>query len=335
MTTTEVGADASAAQRELMLALYREAVRGRAIEEQVLELVRQRVFRGFYHPGRGQEGVQAGACLALRPDDWITYAHRGLTYLTAKGMDPVAILGDFHGRLSGSTRGLGAGTVHCVDPERGIVGQGGTLGSGFPIAAGLALASKMRGEDRVAVAFFGDGASARGTFHESAISAAAWRLPVVWLCENNGWAVSAALEEVQGVSSIAARGAGWATPTEVVDGQDALAVHAAVSRAVERARAGEGPTLIEAMTARFEGHYTGDMQPYRDREELTRTRARDPLIVLEQHLRSAGADDDELARIRDAAAAEMAEADRVAAAAPKPGPERIHEGLWAMPGGAR
>jgi pyruvate dehydrogenase E1 component alpha subunit len=244
-------------------------------------------------------------------------------------MDPTAILGDFHGRLSGSTRGLGAGTVHCVDPDRGIIGQGGTLGTCFPMAAGLALASKIRNDGKVVVAFFGEGTSARGTFHESAISAAAWKLPVIWLCENNGWAVSARVEAVQGVASIAARGAGWATPSEVVDGQDAIAVYDSVTRAVERARAGEGPTLIEAMTARFEGHYAGDMQPYRSRDEVIAARDRDPLHVLRDELLSMGVAETELSEIVEAAEAEMATANEAARQALKPDAGRLLQGLWA------
>lgn len=314
---------------DLLTRLHRETLRGRALEQQVLELARNRDFRGFFHPGRGQEGVQAGACLALRQDDYLLYAHRGLTYLTAKGMDPVEVLGDFQGRTSGSTRGLGAGTVHCVDPAHGIMGQGGTLGSGFPIAAGLALASKLAGDGRVALNFFGEGASARGTFHESAVSASGWKLPVIYLCENNGWAVSAPIEQVQGVRTIVARAEGWGIASETVDGQDALAVYQAVSRAAERARAGEGPTLIEAMTARFEGHYTGDLQPYRDRDELEEARSRDPIAVLEERLLAAGVGQEQLDAARAAADEEMAEASRVAARAPKPGPERLDEGLWA------
>lgn len=327
MTTPDAPADED--RVDLLRRLHREVARGRAVEEQVVALVDDRTFRGFYHPGHGQEGAQAGACAALRDDDHITYAHRGLTYLTAKGMDPVALLGDFHGRVSGSTRGLGAGIVHSIDPDRGIIGQGGTLGSGFPIAAGLALAFQMQGRDSVALAFFGDGASARGTFHESAITAAAWKLPVIWFCENNGWAVSAAIEEVQGVTSIAARGEGWATPSEVVDGQDAVAVHDAVARAVARARAGGGPTLVEAMVSRFEGHYRGDMQPYRPRDQVERARRRDPLALLGRRLLAVGVEQPELDAVVEAARQEMADASRAAAAAPKPGPERVVEGVWA------
>jgi pyruvate dehydrogenase E1 component alpha subunit len=322
LTSADVETDA-------LVALYREMCRGRALEEKVLQLVAAREFRGFYHPGRGQEGVQAGVCSALRDTDYLMYAHRGLTYLTAKGMEPVRILGDFHGRVIGSTRGLGAGTVHCVDPEHSVMGQGGTLGSCFPISAGLALAASMRGDDRVAVAFFGEGASARGTFLESGVSAVAWKLPVVWVCENNGWAVSAPIERVQGTSSVAPRAAGIGFRTYTVDGQDVAAVRAVADEAIEVARNGAGPVFIEAMTTRIEGHYTGDMQPYRDRGEVADARHRDPLALTAGQLAARGWAEDRLAAIYAEAVAEMDAADAEARNSPKPGAERVTEGLWA------
>lgn len=315
-------------EREALLRLYREIARGRALEDVVHQLVQERSFRGFFHPGRGQEGLQAGVCAALRPDDYLLYAHRGLTYLTAKGMDPVEILGDFHGRVIGSTRGLGAGTVHCVDPELGIMGQGGTLGSCFTLSAGLALASKSLGETRVACAFFGDGASARGTFLEAGVTAKAWGLPVVWICENNGWAVSARVQDVQGTSDIAPRADALGFHTQVVDGQDALAVHEAAREAVAQARNGV-PAFIEAKTERIEGHYTGDMQPYRNRDEVAAAKTRDPLDLAGARLVELGTDPGALARIREEARAEMAAADAAARQSPFPDGARIHEGLWA------
>lgn len=315
-------------ERETLLRLYREIARGRALEGVVHGLVQERAFRGFFHPGRGQEAVQAAVCGALRKDDYLLYAHRGLTYLTAKGMDPVSILGDFHGRLCGSTRGLGAGTVHCVDPEHSIMGQGGTLGSSFALSTGLALASKLRNEDRVAVAFFGDGASARGTFLEAGVTAKAWDLPVVWVCENNGWAVSARLEDVQGTTEIAPRAEALGFYTQVVDGQDALAVHVAATKAVEAARSGR-PSFIEAKTERIDGHYTGDMQPYRARDEVAAAKTRDPLVLAEARLVEMGESPDRLAVVRQEAEAEMAAADSEARQSPFPEGARIHEGLWA------
>lgn len=314
--------------RELLLRLYRETARGRALEDVVNKLAQERLFRGFFHPGRGQEGLQAAVCTALNTDDYLLYAHRGLTYLTAKGMDPVSILGDFHGRLVGSTRGLGAGTVHCVDPAHGIMGQGGTLGSCFPLSAGLALASKTKKDGRVAAAFFGDGASARGTFLESGVTAKAWGLPVVWICENNGWAVSARVEDVQGTAHIAPRAEALGFHTQVVDGQDVLAVHAAAVEAIAQARNGV-PAFIEAKTERIEGHYTGDMQPYRSREEVAAAKTRDPLVLAEQALLDLGESVEALNTIREEARAEMAAADATARQSPFPDSSRIHEGIWA------
>ena len=242
--------DAQPDERSLLAGLHREMVRGRALEGRILQLVGDGTFRGIYHPGKGQEAVQVGACTLLRRSDYLLYAHRGITYLTAKGMDPVRILGDFRGRTSGSTGGLGAGTVHCVDPGNGIVGQGGTLGSCFPISAGLALAARLRGTDDIAMAFCGDGASARGTFLESGVTAVAWKLPLVWICENNGWAISAPIEEVQGIASVAPRAEGIGMYSQIVDGQDVQAVRVVVERAIEHARAGRGPAFVEAMTHR-------------------------------------------------------------------------------------
>jgi acetoin:2,6-dichlorophenolindophenol oxidoreductase subunit alpha len=315
-------------QRETLLRLYRETARGRALEDVVNRLAQERSFRGFFHPGRGQEGLQAAVCTALNTDDYLLYAHRGLTYLTAKGMDPVSILGDFHGRLVGSTRGLGAGTVHCVDPGHGIMGQGGTLGSCFPLSAGLALASKTRKDGKVAAAFFGDGASARGTFLESGVTAKAWGLPVVWICENNGWAVSARVQDVQGTSDIAPRAAAMGFHTQVVDGQDVLAVHEAAIEAIAQARSGM-PAFIEAKTERIEGHYTGDMQPYRDRDEVAAAKTRDPLALAAQRLLQMGVDQAVLDAIQEKARAEMAAADAEARRSPFPDGSRIHEGVWA------
>ncbi|MCW2845640.1 MAG: pyruvate dehydrogenase (acetyl-transferring) component subunit alpha [Nocardioides sp.] len=315
-------------QRETLLRLYRETARGRALEDVVNQLAQTRTFRGFFHPGRGQEGLQAAVCTALNVDDYLLYAHRGLTYLTAKGMDPVSILGDFHGRLAGSTRGLGAGTVHCVDPARGIMGQGGTLGSCFPLSAGLALASKTKGEGKVAAAFFGEGASARGTFLESGVTAKAWGLPVVWICENNGWAVSARVQDVQGTADIAPRAAALGFHTQVVDGQDVLAVHEAAIEAIRQARGGV-PAFIEAKTERIEGHFTGDMQPYRDRDEVAAAKTRDPLLLAGQRLVELGEDTAVLDDIREQARAEMNAADEAARTSPLPDGTRIHEGVWA------
>jgi acetoin:2,6-dichlorophenolindophenol oxidoreductase subunit alpha len=290
-----------------------------------MRLAEERRFHGFYHPGRGQEATPAGVCTQLRVDDCLMYAHRGLTYLTAKGMDPVGILGDFLETEAGSTRGLGAGTVHCVDPDRGIYGQGGTLGSCFPIATGAALAFQLRRTDLVAVAFFGDGASARGTFLESAVTAVARKLPVIYICENNGFAISVTPEETQGCASIAGRAEGFGMPTHIVDGTDVVAVHEATAEAVARARLGEGPSFIEATTVRHLGHFAGDLQGYRPDRAV---KASDPIERTRAALLEHGVSEAELDGIAAAAAEEMERALRIAEAAPRPGPARLFEGIW-------
>ena len=236
----------------------------RALELLLNRYVKEHGFGGFWHPGLGQEAVQAGAVMALRDEDYLFYAHRGLGYALVKGMAPEVLLGDLLGRTGGSVGGKGGGTVHFVDPEIGVLGQGGTLGSNFVLGAGAATSVQLLGEDRVVAIFFGDGAAARGTFHEAALQAAVWKLPIVWVCENNGWHLSAPFSAQSPTEDIADRAAAYGVPGVVVDGQDALAVQTATLAAVERARAGEGPTLIEAKTLRIRGHYEGDPQKYRD-----------------------------------------------------------------------
>ena len=247
--------------------------------------------------------------------------------MVARGMPMSKLFGDFLANTEGSTRGLGAGIVHIAWPQLGILGQSGTLGGCFPIAAGAALSAKYRGTDQVCLCFFGDGTANRGTFHEAANAASVWKLPVIWLCENNQWAVSVSVREATAVKQIADRAGAYGMPGEVVDGQDVVAVYEAVSRAVERARRGEGPSLIEAMTYRFRGHYEGDPDTYRDREEVERWRKeRDPILLLANRLRSEGlASEQDLEQIRARVQREVDEAAEEALGAPMPERERIFE----------
>jgi len=289
-------------------------------EQGLLDMQAEGRLSGFYHAGRGQEGVQVGAIAALRPQDYLLYAHRGCGYMVARGMPMDVLYADFLGYREGSTRGLGAGIVHIAWPELGILGQSGTLGGSFPIAVGAALSARAHKSDAVTLCFFGDGTANRGTFHEAANAASVWRLPVVWLCENNGLAVSARFEDTCSVRSIADRAAGYGMPGVVVDGQDAAAVYKVVVEAVDRARSGGGPTLIEALTCRFRGHYEGDAQEYRDRGELEQLRReRDPLDVVVKQLRAALPDADaqmELVRSRVAAEVTMSAAKALTGSAP-------------------
>jgi TPP-dependent pyruvate/acetoin dehydrogenase alpha subunit len=309
----------------VVLDIYRDVARIRAAERFLEDYIATNGFGGFWHPGLGQEGVQAGAVRALRTDDYLFQAHRGLGYALAKGLSLELIFADLLGRTNGPTGGKGGGTVHFVDKELGILGQGGTLGSNFPLGVGAAMSIQLLGEDKVVAVFFGEGAAARGTFYEAAIEAGVWKLPVVFVCENNGWAISASFAQHSPTEHVADRAAAFGFPGVVVDGQDAIAVYEAVLEAVERARAGGGPTLVEAMTLRIKGHYEGDRQRYRETDNsLEESRARDPLDVLRARL--SPSDWEPI----DAAARDEVEAAFAAAlAAPEAGPEVAYQHVWA------
>jgi TPP-dependent pyruvate/acetoin dehydrogenase alpha subunit len=305
------------------LDLYREVARIRALELLLNRYIEQHGFGGFWHPGLGQEGIQAGAVSALREDDYLFYAHRGLGYALAKGMSPVTLLADLFGKAGGSVGGKGGGTVHFVDPERGVLGQGGTVGSSFVLGAGAGISAQMLGTDRVVAIFFGDGSSARGTWHEAALTASVWKLPLVWICENNGWAISVPIAEQSPTENIADRASAYGVPGVIVDGQDTLAVREVTAEAVARARAGEGPTLIEAKTNRVRGHFEGDKQAYREGFVESLEVPRDPLKILREKVDAEAAD-----RIDAEAKAEAEAALEEVLAMESGGVDVVTEGVW-------
>jgi pyruvate dehydrogenase E1 component alpha subunit len=236
------------------------------------------------HLYEGQEAVAAGVCANLRKDDYITSTHRGHGHCIAKGMDLKLMMSEVFGKKTGCCRGKG-GTMHMFAPEIGIMGTIGIVGAGMPIATGLGLAAKMKGTDKVAVAFFGDGASNNGAFHESLNMASLWRLPVIYVCENNQYATSVNVKRSTPVSFIGVRGTAYNIPGVTVDGNCVDQVYAAAEKAVKRARAGEGPTLIECQTYRVRGHYEGDdTLDYRTREEVEAAKARDPIAYWKRAL---------------------------------------------------
>lgn len=305
------------------LDLYREVSRIRALELLLNRHIEEHGFGGFWHPGLGQEAIQAGAVSALRRDDYLFYAHRGLGYALAKGMSPVTLLADLFGRSGGSVGGKGGGTVHFVDPELGVLGQGGTVGSSFVLGAGAGISAQMLGTDQVVAIFFGDGAAARGTWHEAALTASVWKLPLVWICENNGWAISVPIAEQSPTENIADRAAAYGVPGVVVDGQDAVAVREATEEAVARARAGEGPTLIEAKTLRIRGHFEGDKQAYREDLVDGLDVPRDPLKILRERVPAEEAD-----RLDAEAKAEAEAALEQVLAMPPGDPDVVTDGVW-------
>jgi pyruvate dehydrogenase E1 component alpha subunit len=305
------------------LDIYRNVARIRALELLLNRHIEEHGFGGFWHPGLGQEGIQAGAVAALREDDYLFYAHRGLGYALAKGMSPLTLLADLFGKTGGSVGGKGGGTVHFVDPGRGVLGQGGTVGSSFVLGAGVGISAQMLGTDRVVAIFFGDGSSARGTWHEAALTASVWKLPLVWICENNGWAISVPISEQSPTENIADRAAAYGVPGVIVDGQDALAVRAVTAEAVARARAGEGPTLIEAKTNRVRGHFEGDKQAYREGFVESLEVPRDPLKILREHVDAGVAD-----KIDAEAKAEAAAALEEVLAMESGGEDVVTQGVW-------
>ena len=311
-------------RQQHLVEIYRKVVTVRFAELRIRDHVESEGFGGFWHPGIGQEGLQVGAIEAMRSSDYLYYAHRGLGYAYAKGMDLTALFGDLLGRVIGSTRGKGGGTVHFASAEHGVLGQGGTLGSNFVLGAGTALGSQLLGDDRVTVVFFGDGAAARGTWHEAAIQASVWNLPVVWVCENNGWALSARFEDQSPTPNIADRASAYGMPGVIVDGQDAMAVMDVTAEAVARARRGEGPTLIEAKTLRIRGHYEGDRQPYREDQVQGNEVPNDPVLRLGEHI-----PDEERHAIDTDARRTVEEAFDAALAAPRPDNSVIYQDVWA------
>jgi len=291
--------------------LYAVMTRIRAFEERVAKHFRAGDIHGFVHVSIGQEAVAAGSCAALDPADLITTTHRGHGHCIAKGADPEGMMAELFGRATGLCGGKG-GSMHLADPRCGILGANGIVGAGIPIAAGAALAAQIRESGQVAVAFFGEGALHTGAFHEATSLAVAWRLPLVMLCECNGYAEFTATAAWGGPEP-AARASSYGLSADVVDGSDVLAVRDAVKVAVAAARAGDGPRFVQAQTNRFGGHYEGDVQPYRSPEELEAQREQDPLARLRLTLPAQATEDADAE-----ASAEMDKAVELALAAPYP-----------------
>jgi 2-oxoisovalerate dehydrogenase E1 component len=265
--------------------MQRRMLRIRGFEERVSVLYRDGEVPGFVHLSIGQEASAVGACWPLRPADVITSTHRGHGHCLAKGLDPTAMFAELMGRDAGTNRGRG-GSMHIADPRLGIFGANGIVAAGLPIAVGAATAAQTRGDGGIAVAFFGDGAVAQGAFHEAVNLAAVWRLPVVFFCENNGYAEFSPAAS-QHAAPLERRAAGYGVEYVAVDGNDVVATAAVMTDVVERVRGGSGPVMVEATTYRWHGHYEGDPQRYRSAEEVAEWEARDPLLTHARRLRAA------------------------------------------------
>jgi len=315
--------------REKLLLIYRNMVRSRAFEELVIELMPQWKIPASWMSGIGQEGV-VGALSALLEGDYVTYTHRGAYYFICRGSDPGRILAELYGKRTGYCRGKGG--RHLADTAHKIFGKSGTIGGHAPLAVGMATAVQIRGEDAVVMSFFGDGASNRGTTHESMNLSAVWRLPVVWVCENNGWAGMTPVSLTTASVDIAKLAGSYSMPGRSVDGNDVLAVYEATDQAVARARAGEGPSLVELKTYRIREFAEAGPFPtgYRDPAEIEAWRRRDPIERFRGELLGRGVlTEGMVEEIAREAAAEMQSAREFAEESEFPVPEDAFTDLYA------
>ena len=315
--------------REKLLWMYQKMVEIRKFGLKVDELFKKNMIWGTCHLYVGEEATAVGTCAALESDDYITSTHRGHGHCIAKGADIKRMMAELLGKETGYCKGRG-GSMHIVDVSTGNLGANGIVGAGIPIATGAALASKRRKDGKVTVCFFGDGAVNVGPFHESLNMASIWKLPVVYVCENNQYAMSTSVQKATAVRDIAVRGQSYDMPGVVVDGNDVIAVFETVSEAVSRARRGDGPTLVESKTYRFFGHSKSDPRVYRSREEEQMWMAKDPIPRLANLLKEKGmATEEELKSIDELVDKEMEEALEFALNSPLPKLEEIAKYVYA------
>ena len=326
--------DAATLPKEQLLDMYRTMVRIRRFEETIRDLFFQAQIPGFVHVSIGEEAVPTGVCAALTNRDYITTTHRGHGHMLAKGGQLKPMMAEIFGRSTGYCKGKG-GSMHIVSYDLGILGANGIVGAGIPIATGAALASSFRNNEAVAVSFFGDGASNEGTFHESLNLASLWKLPVIYVCQNNGYGEFTKTADSTSVADIAKRAAGYDMPGVIVDGNDVLAVYEVMQQAVRRAKAGEGPTLIEAKTYRWEGHVVGEQAfvgEYRDPDEVEQAKQRCPIALFGACVTATGfIAAPELERVQTEVQQELDEAVAFAQSSPPPAIEEATRDVFANP----
>lgn len=330
-------------ERETALRLYRTMVRIRAFETRVERLFLDGKLPGFVHLSIGEEAIPAGVCAHLTTNDYITSTHRGHGHTLAKGADVKRMMAEIYGKKTGVCKGKG-GSMHIADFSVGMLGANGVVGGGLNIAVGAGLSIRLQNRQDVAVCFFGDGASNRGVFHEAMNLASAWRLPVIFACENNAYGSTTpfgyendktdptgknAPLPVHSIDNISQRANGYAIPGLIVDGNDVLAVYDAAGKAIQRARQGGGPTLLEFKTYRLKGHFIGDPEKYRSKSEVDEWWAREPIGRFRRTLLTAKmASENELDEIVQAAEAEIEAAVQFAEESPFPDPAEAFEDLY-------
>lgn len=315
------GAGAAMPDKAQLLRMYEQMETIRVFEERAGKEFAAGKVPGFVHLYAGEEAVAVGVCAHLTDDDFITSHHRGHGHCIAKGVDIREMVAELLGREAGACRGKG-GSMHIADVHKGMLGANGIVGGGFPLATGAGMTAKYNKRGQVAVCFFGDGAANQGTFHEGLNLAGIWKLPVIYVAENNGYAESTPVTYHMSCRDIADRAAGYGMPGLTVDGLDVFAVYEAAGEAIARARRGEGPSLIECKTYRYFGHFEGDAITYRTKEEEAAYHARDPIEALRRSLIGRGiATAEELNAINEQVQERIDDAWRFAEAAPLPAPE--------------
>jgi pyruvate dehydrogenase E1 component alpha subunit len=318
-----------AIEKEKLLNMYQTMVRIRRFEERVSQEFAAGNIPGSVHSYIGEEAVAAGAIAHLKIEDYIMSTHRGHGHLIAKGGSTDRMMAELFAKKTGYCQGKG-GSMHIADLDIGMLGAAGIVGSGIPVATGAGLSAKLRGTDQITVCFFGDGASNIGRFHEGINLAAVWCLPVVFICENNLWAVSVPTSCSLAVHDIADRAIGYGIPGVVVDGMDVTAVYEVAGEAVARARSGGGPTLIEAKTYRFRGHFEGDSGTYRPKEEIEEWLKRDPIQSFQDKLTEMKIlSEKQIQEIDQKALEEMDQAVKFALESPFPKPEETLDNVYA------
>ena len=314
--------------KEALLGIYTTMVRIREFENQAIELAKGNITRAAVHTYQGEEAIAAAVCAHLTPEDYITSTHRGHGHCIAKGADLFKMFAELMGRESGYCKGKG-GSMHIADLATGNLGANGIVGGGIPIAMGAGLGLQLAGSDRVSVVFFGDGASNEGSFHESLNMAAVWKLPVLFICENNKYGISTSVEKSTACKNIADRAKGYDMSGYKLDGNDAVAIYEKLGEILDGVRAGQGPVLIEMDTYRMTGHYFGDNQNYRTKDEVAAWKEKDPIVRCEAVLKTRfGVAQEELDAIRKAHNAEVLEACDRALQDPEPVAEDLTEDMY-------
>jgi TPP-dependent pyruvate/acetoin dehydrogenase alpha subunit len=320
--------------KEQQLETYRRMLRIRRFEQEGSRLYTAGKIGGAFHASIGQEATIVGACMALRDDDAMTGTHRSHGHPIGKGAPLRALMAELMGKVTGICKGRG-GSMHLADKSVGIISESAIVGGGIPLATGCGLSAKVRGTDQVSLCFFGDGAVNQGTFHESLNMASLWKLPVIYACENNGYALTTSVERSHGQPSIAKRAESYGMPGVLVDGQDVRAVYEATQEATARARAGDGPSLIEAKTYRFDEHQVGlfiEKYPYRPAQEIEEYKTRrDPIVLYRRALATEGVGESELASIEEEVETMVQDAIQFAEASAFPDPASLYDYLYSHP----